>query len=749
MFVFHFVSFPSLEAKHHLISRLSLLFRPPLHNKPKIKRHLSLLLTSAERAWSRAQEAKLALESGPDMSKKRVLLSRSAKAASWGRELAAAASAAGDSRTAVEGAAYASWLEGLAAMERAPGAGKRGGDGSSVVDAGASAAAWSSALEALACAGELCSRLAASSAGFSGSSGDAAAASLASPADARAAARAQAADIAPLVRFCQHQLGRARDASSSGEETPERVAAAAAEGAGAAAGPKVKAALEELRAGEGKDDDDDDDSSKKERPSSSSSPSSSTFAWRGSLFSVPSERARTALAAAQAATADARKVGDDDDVARLAALDRALAAFGDAKGIVRQQQQQQQAGGGGATAPSAATSSYSSADAARAAADARSLALAVTGAALDAALERGRLAASLLSRALDGGEREAATIFKVKQAALAATSTSTTSAAAETATATTPSASTTSEAAAASASSAEKKKKQQRRRAAAAAKRPSKPEDAVRAYASLAKTAKQLGEVAAALGGTTGELLLDEAAALGADASARRTFWAARAFLASRRCPDAMALLDRARERAEAAAEAHEECSRPDAAAVLSLRSLAEDACPGWKAVAHAEAAARSARGVRAAGSEVAGLKVAGKKKKKRKGGAASDDDDDDEEEEDDDGEEEEREQKRPFLMDRLDEWASCAPNRIAPIPPRLETVPVRPFVLDVAFDGVVPPDVSKRVGKAARGGRASSAGASSASAATAAAAAAAGTSEEESAGTLSKLAGAFGWGSK
>lgn len=661
------------------------------------------------------------------MGKKRVLLSRSAKAASWGRELAAAASAAGNSRTAVEAAAYASWLEGLAAMERAPGAGKRGGDGSSVIDPAAAVAAWSSALEALARAGELCSRLAASSAGFSNRCDNGVVSSLA---EARAAARAQAADIAPLVRFCQHQLGRA--ASGSGEKDPERIAAAAAEGAGATLGPKVKAALEELRAGEGKDDD--DDAKKKESPSSlpSSSSSSTTFSWRGSSFSVPSERARSALASAQAALADARKV-DDDEVARLAALDRALAAFGEAKGIVRQQQQQQQAGGGATTAAAAPSSSSSSADAARAAADARSLALAVTGAALDAAFERGRLAASLLSRALDGGEKEAATILKVKQAALVSSSVATTE--------TTPS---PSDAAAAAAS--EKKKRQQRRRVAAAAKRPPRPEDAVRAFASLAKTAKQLGEVAVALGGTTGELLLDEAAALGAEALARRTFWAARAFLVSRRCADAMALLDRARERAEAAAEAHEECSRPDRGAVSSLRSLAENACPGWRAVAHAEAAARTARGVRAAGAKVAGLKVAaaagggggggGGKKKKRVSG----------EDDDDDGDEEEVEgqgKKRPFLMDKLDEWASCAPNRIAPIPPRLETVPVRPFVLDVAFDGVVPPDVSRRVGKAARVG---SEGASSRASAASASASA---PEEESAGTLSKLAGAFGWGSK
>lgn len=662
------------------------------------------------------------------MSKKRVLLSRSSKAAFWGRELAAAAVAAGDSRTAVEAAAYSAWLDGLAAMERAPGAGKQGGDGSSIVDVEASAAAWSSALEALARAGELCSRLAASSAGFEPESS-----SDVSPADARAAARAQAADVAPLVRFCQHQLGRAKASSSSSSSSdPERIAAAAAEGAGAAAGPKMKAALEEVRAGEGKDVDDDDDATiNKERPSSSSA-SPSTFSWRGGSFSVPSERARSALAAAQAALAEARKV-EGDAAARLAALDRALVAFGDAKGIVRQQQQA--GGGGGGATTAAAASSSSSADAARAAADARSLALAVTGAALDAALERGRLAASLLSRALDGGEEEAATILKVKEAALLV---SAEAAAAEAATETT---TTTSSAAAAL---TEKKKKQQRRRAAAAVKCPTKPEDAVRAYSSLAKTAKQLGEVAAALGGTTGELLLDEAAALGADASARRTFWAARAFLASRRCPDAMALLDRARERARAAAEAHEECSRPDGAAISALRSLAEDACPGWRAVAHAEAATKTARGVRAAGAKVAGLKVASGKKKRR-----SEDDDEDGDDEEEEEQRQQRAPKRPFLMDRLDDWASCAPARIAPIPPRLETVPVRPFVLDLAFDGVVPPDISRRVGKAAAARGASASSSAAAAARPSSASAATGASEEESAGTLSKLAGAFGWGSK
>ena len=388
--------------------------------------------------------------------------------------------------------------------------------------------------------------------------------------------------------------------------------------------------------------------------------SSSSFAWRGSLFAV-SVGARPHRAGRGAGRAGRRPQS------RRRRRRRAPRGAGPRAGGVWGRQGHRESSSskleeGRRLTAAATSSSSSSADAARAAADARSLALAVTGAALDAALERGRLATSLLSRALDGGEKEAATILKVKQAALAASGGDGGCGGRN-----------SSDSSSSShhhfrrhhcccfrLRSAEKKKKQQRRRAAAAAKRPAKPEDAVRAFASLAKTAKQLGEVAAALGGTTGELLLDEAAALGADASARRTFWAARAFLASRRCPDAMALLDRARERAEAAAEAHEECSRPDNAAVLSLRSLAEDACPGWKAVAHAEAAARTARGVRAAGAKVAGLKVAAKRRKRR--GAGEDGGDDDDEKEDDEEEEEqEREPKRPFLMDR---WTSGPPAR-------------------------------------------------------------------------------------
>ena len=63
------------------------------------------------------------------------------------------------------------------------------------------------------------------------------------------------------------------------------------------------------------------------------------------------------------------------------------------------------------------------------------------------------------------------------------------------------------------------------------------------------------------------------------------------------------------------------------------------------------------------------------------------------------------------FLAGGLDEWQSFASGgpgdapRLAPLPPRPQLVPVRPFVLDIAFDGIAPPDLGARVPKEAAAG--------------------------------------------
>ena len=55
--------------------------------------------------------------------------------------------------------------------------------------------------------------------------------------------------------------------------------------------------------------------------------------------------------------------------------------------------------------------------------------------------------------------------------------------------------------------------------------------------------------------------------------------------------------------------------------------------------------------------------------------------------------------------MDDLGSWKSYAgdesePARLAPIPPRLQAIPVRPFLLDSALNYIEPPDLSHRIPK-------------------------------------------------
>lgn len=57
------------------------------------------------------------------------------------------------------------------------------------------------------------------------------------------------------------------------------------------------------------------------------------------------------------------------------------------------------------------------------------------------------------------------------------------------------------------------------------------------------------------------------------------------------------------------------------------------------------------------------------------------------------------------FLMDDLDAWKSYAGGeglspRLAPIPPRLQPVAMRPILLDCALAYIKPPDLSHRFPK-------------------------------------------------
>ena len=58
------------------------------------------------------------------------------------------------------------------------------------------------------------------------------------------------------------------------------------------------------------------------------------------------------------------------------------------------------------------------------------------------------------------------------------------------------------------------------------------------------------------------------------------------------------------------------------------------------------------------------------------------------------------------YLLDNLSSWESFAGHggkhvRIFPVPPRLTSMPVRPFMLDAALTGVQQPKLDHRIKKA------------------------------------------------
>ena len=596
---------------------------------PSPHSHLAVLLFSAERAWAHAQERKAALGSGTATSAARKgLVARAVRAERWGADLARLGGEAGaTARTVVEAGAYGAWLAGVAGLER-------GSD-------------WAGALAALARAQVLTQALASSRSGRL---------------DARAAAQAQLVDREPTLRFAQYQLGLVGGGGSAATATAALVKAKGV----VRADPALAAALDAVASegGGGEEDGGGGDVA----ASASASTGFATFEWRGGSYPVSSERVRSALATAHKASmaappADSGGPSPDSAGARIAALDSAIAALGRAKGAARQAWVSAATSGGGAAGGGGVT----------AAAEARALALALTGAQLEKALERSQLLVAGLTARMDAG--------------LAA-------------------------AAAASAGGGHEKAKTTGGKATAPSTTPplrrARPEELMRAYEAAAKAAKSLGDVASALGGSVGEVLLDEAAAARAGAAAGRAYAAGHAFLAARKPVEAMALFGRAGERAGAAVDAHADCARPDPAAVAGLERLGAVAGV-WRGVAHAQAAAAEAATLGAVMGRVSGLQLA-----TPAGG---------------DGGDLSAAPSGPppvYLTDgpaALGEWASFADGggsggggggaapRLAPLPPRLQAVPVRPFVLDLAFDGIVPPDLSHRVPGGGSGGKAGGGG--------------------------------------
>lgn len=213
-----------------------------------------------------------------------------------------------------------------------------------------------------------------------------------------------------------------------------------------------------------------------------------------------------------------------------------------------------------------------------------------------------------------------------------------------------------------------------------------RPEDIARLYDALIVNATELNDLAAEVGGASGEVLMDDCAAEIAHFQAGRCLFAAHSLLVSRQFIEAALLFDRASERCDSALIKYQECQGgQNDDATEHLHEMQRDA-EAFKLVALAE---RRASELQATASTVVGVHslsleeeqtvVTGKRSTPR------------------------------YLEEDLDRWEAFAGGgvdvpRIARIPAPPELVPVRPIVLDAALMCIEPPNLDHRKPKKSAG---------------------------------------------
>ena len=237
--------------------------------------------------------------------------------------------------------------------------------------------------------------------------------------------------------------------------------------------------------------------------------------------------------------------------------------------------------------------------------------------------------------------------------------------------------------------------------------RPARAEDVVRLYDTLVANVSELNDLAAAVGGAAGEVLMDECAAKTAQYQASRCLYAAHASLAASQFVQASVLFQRAEERCFQAISKHDDCATVDEAAKKALEEQGREA-KAFGAVAAAEIRAGELKEASTAAQQVEdqlvlgdgeGEGVSGGLKRTRSDAANA------------------NAAGAEYLVDNLDRWeafagVNCPQPRIARIPPPPPLVPIRPIVLDTALMCIEPPSVEHRAPKRQAGGGGGGAGA-------------------------------------
>lgn len=213
--------------------------------------------------------------------------------------------------------------------------------------------------------------------------------------------------------------------------------------------------------------------------------------------------------------------------------------------------------------------------------------------------------------------------------------------------------------------------------------KPARAEDLARVYDTLVGIATELGELAGEVGGRDAEALMDEGSAASARFEASRCFYVGAAALAGARYEDAHALFGRVTKLCDAAARKQRELpGGGDPVVASELARTAE------KAAAFAVAAAAEVRAEEQ--EEQEGLAGGVKGMALREGRGATD------------AEGQLQRQADKFLLANVDKWQSFAGDggrepRLCQVPPPLESLPARPFVLDAAQNYVSTPSLGHR----------------------------------------------------
>ncbi|GMH45838.1 hypothetical protein BSKO_13801 [Bryopsis sp. KO-2023] len=205
-----------------------------------------------------------------------------------------------------------------------------------------------------------------------------------------------------------------------------------------------------------------------------------------------------------------------------------------------------------------------------------------------------------------------------------------------------------------------------------------RPMDLVKLHDAVIGFTGELGELGMKIGGAQGEVLMEGCGAQVAHHQAARCYYVAHSFFVADKHEEAHALFERCLQRADKAIALHEELEEVEHGMIAEMELIKQKAA-AFRCAARAECAARTLREERTVTSQMGALNFKTDPSQKK------------------------AVEPTKYLADNLDTWEPFIGTggkgaRIFRIPPPLDSMPIRPVVLDTAFNHITPPDLSSRL---------------------------------------------------